>query len=244
MENYKITAQEILQNNVKSAADRLDGTPQENKNVFDRLPELIASKLNAFVEYVFGSVYTKDRVDEIVDKKVDSAVVYKKEEVYTKAETDSRINAAVFDSGSADMQKTVYDSDNDGIVEYADSAMVAEDAQKLNGNTADYYATAQQVDAVQMTAEEAYNTANNAMPKSGGEFTGEVVLSGNPTSNMHAATKEYADGKMAIAGGTFTGNVVAYSSNRTTASVRNVEVRTSSATGTLQSTNKIIMVRK
>ena len=244
MENYKITAQEILQNNVKSAADRLDGTPQENKNVFDRLPELIASKLNAFVEYVFGSVYTKDSVDEIVDKKVDTTAVYKKEDVYTKAETDSRINTAVFNSGSADMQKAIYDSDNDGVVEFADMATVAEDAQKLNGHVADYFATSQQMSDVQITAEEAYNTANNSMPKSGGEFAGYVTLCGNPTDEMHAATKEYADGKMAISGGTFTGNVVACSENRTIGSLRNVEIRMSSTTGDLQSTDRIIMVRK
>ena len=244
MENYKITAQEISQNNVKSAADRLDGTPKENKNVFDRLPELIAAKLNAFIEYVFGSVYTKASVDEIVDKKIDSTAVYKKEDVYTKSETDSRINTAVFNSGSADMQKAVYDSDNDGVVEFADRATVADNAQKLNGYSASHYATAQQMDSAQTMAQEAYNSANNAMPKSGGEFAGYVKLCGNPTEEKHAVTKEYADSKMAISGGTFTGNTMAYSGNRTTACLRNTEVRISSTTGELQSTNKIIMVLK
>lgn len=35
--------------------------------------------------------------------------------------------------------------------------------------------------------------ADNAMPKSGGTFTGLVTLSGNPTADMHAATKKYVD---------------------------------------------------
>lgn len=36
-------------------------------------------------------------------------------------------------------------------------------------------------------------TANAAMPKSGGTFTGAITLSGAPTANLHAATKKYVD---------------------------------------------------
>lgn len=49
------------------------------------------------------------------------------------------------------------------------------------------------------TASTAYATsaqgtkADNAMPKSGGTFTGAVTLNGAPTSNLHAATKKYVD---------------------------------------------------
>lgn len=49
------------------------------------------------------------------------------------------------------------------------------------------------------TASSAYATsaqgtkADNAMPKSGGTFTGLITLSGAPTSNLHAATKKYVD---------------------------------------------------
>lgn len=35
--------------------------------------------------------------------------------------------------------------------------------------------------------------ADNAMPKSGGTFTGNVILNGNPTENLGAATKQYVD---------------------------------------------------
>lgn len=35
--------------------------------------------------------------------------------------------------------------------------------------------------------------ANNAMPKSGGIFTGAVTLAADPASNLQAATKQYVD---------------------------------------------------
>lgn len=65
------------------------------------------------------------------------------------------------------------------------------------------------------------------------------------TAQTTAATAQStADAAMPKAGGTFTGDAVAYSTNRTNGGLRNIEVRATSATGTLQSTNKIIMVRK
>lgn len=38
--------------------------------------------------------------------------------------------------------------------------------------------------------------AQNAMPKSGGTFTGPVILNGAPTSNLEAATKAYVDSEI------------------------------------------------
>lgn len=38
--------------------------------------------------------------------------------------------------------------------------------------------------------------ADNAMPKSGGIFTGAVTLNADPTANLHAATKQYVDSKI------------------------------------------------
>lgn len=43
------------------------------------------------------------------------------------------------------------------------------------------------------TADAATETANNALPKSGGTMLGELILSGAPTKNNGAATKEYVD---------------------------------------------------
>lgn len=39
----------------------------------------------------------------------------------------------------------------------------------------------------------AYDLANKALPKSGGTLTGNLTLKGDPTSNLHAATKQYVD---------------------------------------------------
>lgn len=46
----KITEQEIQAVYVKSAPDRLSGTADENKNVFDKYPELIREKYNGLVD--------------------------------------------------------------------------------------------------------------------------------------------------------------------------------------------------
>ena len=56
----------------------------------------------------------------------------------------------------------------------------------------------------------AYKTtvSSTYMPKSGGTFTGEVVLKADPTKNLGAATKQYVDTKMPLTGGTFTGAVI------------------------------------
>ena len=160
------------------------------------------------------------------------------------------------------------------------------------------------------TASTAYATAaqgtkaDNALPKTGGNISGHIYLTGadessstgstsqivfgtssnnhvvlssnanaivvNPTTSsttnqivlyldkesqfpngVNKATRDSAGNVISTtympkSGGTFTGNTVAYSSNRATdgGCLRNIEVRTSSATGTLQSTNKIIGIRK
>lgn len=39
----------------------------------------------------------------------------------------------------------------------------------------------------------AYDLANKALPKSGGTMTGDLTLKGDPTLNLHAATKQYVD---------------------------------------------------
>ena len=140
MNNYKISEAEIQQNNVKSAQDTLDGSPQENKAVFDKLPELIANRFNGLTEYVFGKIYTKEDIDKIAGEKCDVSQVYTKKEVYTKNETDQKINNAVFDSKNSDMQKAVYDKNNDGVVDSAEQANLAENAVCFGGQQPSYYA--------------------------------------------------------------------------------------------------------
>ena len=98
MNNCKITAAEIAANNVKSAADYTSETNiQNNKNTFDRLPELIADKFNSFVDEVadeFENYYTKDCTDVLLENKV-------------------------FESEAADMTKEEYGTDQTGVVKCA-----------------------------------------------------------------------------------------------------------------------------
>ena len=195
MDNYKITQNEINENNVKSAADLLKGEPRDNKNIFDRLPELIAGKVNGFIDAVISkfadyynkteidnkenvlneAINTKAKADEVYKKtetytkgevdsketalsdrinaKSNSADVYEKSETYTKAETDEAIAQRVTDIGAGDMAKAVYDTDGDGVVD---------DAEKLNGQPASYYATKTEVQTAQSTADTAKTDAANA----------------------------------------------------------------------------------
>lgn len=46
-----------------------------------------------------------------------------------------------------------------------------------------------------------------ALPKSGGVMTGKITLDGDPSSALHAATKQYADTMLPKAGGTMSGNI-------------------------------------
>ena len=54
-------------------------------------------------------------------------------------------------------------------------------------------ASANTVYGAKAAAAAAQATANAAMPKAGGTFTGAVTLSGAPTADLHAATKKYVD---------------------------------------------------
>ena len=50
--DYVITDTEIAQNGVEGAAHYLNGDPDENQKIFDKLPKLIAERHNALVEYL------------------------------------------------------------------------------------------------------------------------------------------------------------------------------------------------
>ena len=142
MEQYKISQSEINSNNVKSAADLLKGDPKDNKSIFDRLPELIATKFNGFVDSVitkFTGYYTKEEVDgketalsDRINAKANSADVYTKNETYTKTETDKAIADKMVEAGAGDMVKAVYDTNNDGRVNSADVAGYADIAEISN----------------------------------------------------------------------------------------------------------------
>jgi hypothetical protein len=59
----------------------------------------------------------------------------------------------------------------------------------------------------------AQNTANAALPLAGGTMVGDLTLNGEPTDDLHAATKHYVDshsggGFVPLSGGTMTGALV------------------------------------
>lgn len=55
-------------------------------------------------------------------------------------------------------------------------------------------------------------TANAAMPKAGGTFTGAVVLNADPTTGLAPATKQYVDAFCLKSGCTLTGDLVLFGS--------------------------------
>lgn len=100
--DLKITTVDINTNNVKSAADTYSADDiQRNKDIFDKLPELIAARVNGLI----------DRLTE------------KLAGIYTKEEVVDAINNKIVEMGSGDMAKGVYDTDGDGIVDNADNGI-------------------------------------------------------------------------------------------------------------------------
>lgn len=76
------------------------------------------------------------------------------------------------------------------------SAVSKSYTQGLFANALNTANTAKQTaDAANAAAIAAHNTANAALPKSGGTMTGVLTLSGDPTGNLQAATKQYVDSK-------------------------------------------------
>lgn len=138
MDKYKITDSE-LESGVVAAPNILNDTPQENKSVFDRLPRLIATKVNGFIDAViskFTDYYNKTEIDgkenvlnESINTKANADDVYTKAQTYTKEETNVAINEKVNELGAGDMAKAVYDTNGDGVVDKAETAENAENAE-------------------------------------------------------------------------------------------------------------------
>lgn len=61
---------------------------------------------------------------------------------------------------------------------------------KLSTSTS---STSTSLAATPSAVKQAYDLAKAALPKSGGALTGDLTLKGDPTSNLHAATKQYVD---------------------------------------------------
>ena len=89
----------------------------------------------------------------------------------------------------------------------------------------------QKAENAQDAAETAQNAADNALQKAGN------------AQNAAVSAQATADNAMPLGGGTFTGNAIAYSTNRKTACLRNITVCDSTGS-TSMSTNRILMYRK
>ena len=63
----KITSGEINKSHVQKQPDKLTGTAQENKSVFDTLPELIASKHNEALDEIVGAFSAQNAKVETIN---------------------------------------------------------------------------------------------------------------------------------------------------------------------------------
>lgn len=91
----------------------------------------------------------------------------------------------------ADAAYTTVEALNDTAKGY-----VTEARNEMTGDSTNAM-TAVTLYGIRNLAQNAKNTADAAMPKAGGTFTGSVTLAGDPTANLHAATKQYVDTKTA-----------------------------------------------
>ena len=208
----KITEQEVNNAYVQSAPDKLTGSTQENKSIFDRLPLLIIDKFNDFITAITGQGGASDigaeaikeggatnvqgvlgelaedintlaqgKVDaeegkglssldfteelkRIYDTASERAEVIKDIEAITDtvSQDDNKlptsnavyqaIDEKVSEIGAGDMQKSVYDTNNNGIVD---------NAERLGGELPEYYASANDVDSFKEEVGEAFENVSS-----------------------------------------------------------------------------------
>ena len=153
------------------------------------------SQTETLYELYFCSVYRKAGAvsitsADVTDLRLNENVCGLMADSVTKVDTkaiNNQITAFINDlkdvianiqSGTDTMLKSNYDTDGNGKVDNADNA------DKLGGQSASYYATKTEAQAAQTTADNAaaaaataQTKANNAMPKSGGNFVGNVTAS-------------------------------------------------------------------
>ena len=206
-----ITDDEIRLNNVKSSADDLKGSAQDNKNVFDKLPELIALKHNSLIDELTKNNTNPVKSTDIAFLRIGSdtdmeisldGVNWKKplehslyaksdkNNTYTKNETDTQINNKVLEISSADMTKAVYDKNNNGTVDSAEklAKFVNIGNALFDGSVGITLEQMGAAEAKQLKAIE--QLAGQAMPKNGGAFTGEVVFSNGVGSSQILTIKK------------------------------------------------------
>ena len=132
----KITEQEVINAYVQSAPDKLTGSAQENKSIFDRLALLIIGMFNALID-----AFTKT---------VETEITASNDKIPTSNAVKKAIDEKVVKVGAGDMAQAVYDADGNGVVD---------NAEKLGGQLPGYYATkAEYIEATLLSSGWSENT--------------------------------------------------------------------------------------
>ena len=207
------------------------------------------SRTETLYELYFCSVYRKagavsitsaDVTDLRLDENVCGLMADSVTSVDTKA-INNQITAFINDlkdvianiqSGTGTMMKSDYDADGNGKVDNADNA------DKLDGQTASYYATKTEAQTAQTTADTAKTNATNAQAAAAA-----AQATANNAKNTASNAQATANNAMPKTGGTFTGEVSAISTNRKGYVVRNCGV-VSADGNVLISTNRLRFQRK
>lgn len=114
----KITQVEIDANNVKSSSDTPTGTSMEIKNIFDKLPELIISKLNGLIDCLKSTVDGASGADNVgaTATKTATTVQGQLEELYND-KVEKIVGKGLSENDFTSIQKTKLD----GIAENANN---------------------------------------------------------------------------------------------------------------------------
>lgn len=195
----KITDNDISTKGVQGAPDKLTGTAAENKALFDRLiREAVKEKFNALIDELVTELAGK-----MAAPQTDGAAG---QYLMTDGAGGRSWSSP---SGSGDMQKSVYDSDNDGRVDEAETALVCEG----NAATASRLQTARTI-----TVQDNAITPHGGFPVSF-DGSGNIVLrlpptiaatfigtlTGNVTGNAATATKLANSFRIALSDGSHAG---------------------------------------
>ena len=122
----------------------------------------------------------------------------------------------------------------------ADAKVTGDEIRALKDAVTIAEGAAEKAEAVEEVAAEAKSIATTAA-----NTANDAKNAANDAASAASAAQTTADGAMPKAGGTFTGNAVAYGDNRSGEALRNIEVVSGSVEEpTAVSTNKIVMVRK
>ncbi len=141
MSIYTITPAEVEANNVKNAPDILEGDPEANKNIFDKLPELITTKHNDLGDALERHEENTDNPHEVTAKQTGALVqddILPGDNIIVAKNADGSVtinSTGGGGGGGGDMYRSVYDTNSDGVVNAADHATTADDATNADHAT-------------------------------------------------------------------------------------------------------------